>query len=64
MVWINKNVWILTCESDKKSLDEPEDEGVNHFNFLRRVSAKHSLRRKSRRKSKIKRLFRLGYDLK
>lgn len=39
MSWINKNVWI----------DEPEDEGVNHFKFLRRV----------RRKTKIKRL--LGY---
>ena len=24
MAWINKNVWILTCESDKKSLDEHE----------------------------------------
>ena len=40
MGWVNKNVWI----------DEPEDEGVNHFKFLRRV----------RRKTKIKRLFRLG----
>ena len=47
MSWINKNVWI----------DEPEDEGVNHFKFLRRISAKHSLRRQSRRKTKIKRLF-------
>lgn len=40
MGWINKNVWI----------DEPEDEGVNHFKFLRRV----------RRKTKIKRLFGYG----
>ena len=37
MSWINKNVWI----------DEPEDEGVIHFKFLRRV----------KRKTKIKRLL-------
>jgi hypothetical protein len=50
MGWVNKNVWI----------DELDDGMITHFNFLRRVSAKHSLRRQSRRKAKIKRLFRLG----
>jgi hypothetical protein len=35
-------------------IDEPDDGMITHFNFLRRV----------RRKSKIKRLFRLGYDFK
>jgi hypothetical protein len=37
MGWVNKNVWI----------DEPEDDGITHFKFLRRV----------RRKTRIKRIF-------
>lgn len=40
MGWVNKNVWI----------DEPEDDGITHFKFLRRI----------RRKTKIKRLFMNG----
>jgi hypothetical protein len=44
MGWVNKNVWI----------DEPEDDGITHFKFLRRV----------RRKRKIKRIFGIGYGLK
>jgi len=44
MGWVNKNVWI----------DEPEDDGITHFKFLRRV----------RRKTRIKRIFGIGYGFK
>ena len=37
MGWVNKNVWI----------DEPEDDGITYFKFLRKVG----------RKTKIKRIF-------
>ena len=42
---VNKNVWI----------DEPEDDGITYFKFLRRI------RRKT--KIKIKRIFEIGYGL-
>lgn len=44
MGWVNKNVW----------LDEPEDDGITHFKFLRRI----------RRKTRIKRIFGIGYGFK
>jgi hypothetical protein len=40
---VNKNVWI----------DEPEDDGITHFKFLRRV----------RRKTSIKRIFGVVYSI-
>ena len=41
---VNKNVW----------LDEPEDDGITHFKFLRRV----------RRKTSIERIFGIGHGFK